>query len=347
MSERENERKIKVAIVGGSGYVGGELLRLLLEHPRAEIVSVVSRSLAGKPVTRAHPHLRGRTELKFSAPEELQECEVLFTARPHGQTMTEMPQYLKIAERVLDLSADFRLKNPQDYIRWYGYEHPHPELLERFVYGLPELHREEIRRAKWVAVPGCTATSAIIPLWPLVQRFRVKLVVVDAKVGSSAGGAEPGPDSHHPERAGVVRSFKPTGHRHIAEIEQELKLKVSFSPHAVELVRGILSTLHVFIEDEYSEKDIWQTYLKFYKDEPFVRIVKERSGLYRFPEPKIVAGTNFCDIGFEKDEYTGRLVVICALDNLMKGAAGQAVQCFNLMCGFDERLGLDHWGLHP
>lgn len=339
----------RVGIVGGSGYVGGELLRLLIRHPAVEIAAVTSRSLAGKPITRAHPNLRGRTELKFSAPEELKEYSTLFTALPHGTTMAEMPNYLKIAPKIIDLSADFRLKNPQDYLTWYGYEHKNPEWLKEFVYGMPELHREEISRAQWVAVPGCTATSAIIPLWPLVQKFRVRFAVVDAKVGSSAGGSEPGPDSHHPQRAGVVRSFKPTGHRHLAEMEQELKLekKISFSPHAVELVRGILSTMHVFIEDEYTEKDIWQMYLKAYKDEPFVRLVKERAGLYRFPEPKLVEGTNFCDIGFERDERTGRLVVISAIDNLMKGAAGQAVQCFNLMCGFDERAGLEQWGLHP
>ncbi len=342
--------RMRVAIVGGSGYVGGELLRLLLRHPSVEIAAVTSRSLAGKPITRAHPNLRGVTELKFIAPEELKNYDALFLALPHGTTMAEMPNYLKSAPKIIDLSADFRLKNPQDYLTWYDYEHKNPGLLSEFVYGLPELHREEIRGAKWVAVPGCTATSAIIPLWPLVQRFQVRLAVVDAKVGSSAGGAEPGPDSHHPQRAGVVRSFKPTGHRHLAEMEQELKLekKLSFSPHAVELVRGILSTMHVFfLEDEYTEKDIWQTYLKAYKDEPFVRLVKERAGLYRFPEPKLVEGTNFCDIGFERDERTGRLVVISAIDNLMKGAAGQAVQCFNLMCGFAERAGLDGVGLHP
>lgn len=339
--------KIKVGIVGGSGYVGGELLRLLLRHPHVEVAAITSRSLAGKPVTRAHPNLR--RDLKFIAPDELKECDALFAALPHGQTMAQMPQYLRIAPKIVDLSADFRLKNPQDYLTWYGYEHKCPELLEKFVYGMPELHRAEIKRAQRVAVPGCTATSAIIPLWPVVQKFSVRFVVVDAKVGSSAGGAEPGPDSHHPERAGVVRSFKPTSHRHLAEMEQELKVerKLAFSPHAVELVRGILSTIHVFVEEDYTEKDVWQMYLKAYGDEPFVRIVKERAGIYRFPEPKLVAGTNFCDIGFEQDERTGRLVIMCALDNLMKGAAGQAVQCFNLMCEFDEREGLADVGLHP
>ncbi len=341
--------KRRVAIMGGSGYAGGELLRLLLRHPNAEVVAVTSRSQAGKPATRVHPNLRGVTALKFIAPDELQSYDALFLALPHGASMEQMRELVKVADRVIDLGADFRLKNPQDYLTWYGYEHKRPELLNGFVYGMPELHREEIKKARRVAVPGCTSTSAIIPLWPLIKKYQMKLVVVDSKVGSSAGGSELGPDSHHPERAGVVRSFKPSGHRHLAEMEQELGLakRISFSPHAVELVRGILSTIHVFIEEAYTEKDIWQTYLQAYGEEPFVRIVKERAGIYRFPEPKLVEGTNFCDIGFEKDERTGRLVIMSAIDNLMKGAAGQAIQCFNLMYGVDESTGLDCVGLHP
>jgi N-acetyl-gamma-glutamyl-phosphate/LysW-gamma-L-alpha-aminoadipyl-6-phosphate reductase len=341
--------KLRVAIMGGSGYAGGELLRLLLVHPNAEVVAVTSRSQASKPVTRAHPNLRGRTALKFIAPDELETYDAIFTALPHGFSMELMPKLVEKAKYVIDLGADFRLRNADDYPTWYESEHKSPQLLKEFVYGMPELHREKIKKAKWVAAPGCTSTSAIIPLWPLIKKYRLKLVVVDSKVGSSAGGSEPGPDSHHPERVGVVRSFKPSGHRHLAEMEQELGLaqRIAFSPHAVDLVRGILSTIHVFIEEEYTEKDIWQMYLQAYGEEPFVRIVKERSGIYRFPEPKLVEGTNYCDIGFEKDERTGRLVIMSAIDNLVKGAAGQAIQCFNLMCGFDEAMGLESWGQHP
>jgi N-acetyl-gamma-glutamyl-phosphate/LysW-gamma-L-alpha-aminoadipyl-6-phosphate reductase len=303
-------------------------------------------------VSKTHPNLRGLTDLRFIAPEELKSYDITFLALPHGTAMNEIERYLKTADRIIDLSADFRLKNATDYPKWYGYEHPRPELLEQFVYGMPELHREKIRAARWVAAPGCTATAAIIPLKPLVEQLGVRLVVIDAKVGSSAGGAQPGPDSHHPERVGVVRSFKPTGHRHLAEMEQELnpsgRISLSFSPHAVEMVRGILSTIHVFLDTQnYTEKDIWQAYLKAYRDEYFVRIIKERSGLYRFPEPKLLSGTNLCEIGFEKDEHTGRLVVMSAIDNLMKGAAGQAVQCMNLMFDLDERIGLEAIGLHP
>jgi N-acetyl-gamma-glutamyl-phosphate/LysW-gamma-L-alpha-aminoadipyl-6-phosphate reductase len=347
--------KLKAAIVGGSGYTGGELLRILLRHPKVEVASVTSRNLRGRYVYKSHPNLRGATKLRFTSPDDLSESEydVIFLALPHGASMERMEDFIEIADKVIDLSADFRLKDKEDYVKWYGYEHKNPKLLQRFVYGMPELYRERIKRADLVAVPGCIATSAIIPLKPLVDEFRVKLVVVDSKVGSSAGGAKINPGSHHPERSGVVRSYKPTGHRHLAEMEQELNregtISLNFSPHAIEMVRGIMSTIHLFMEDsyEYEERDIWQAYVKPYKDEPFVRLVRERGGLYRYPEPKLLIGTNYCDVGFEKDVRTGRLVVMSALDNLVKGAAGQAVQCMNLMFGLDERAGLESMGFHP
>ena len=344
-------KSTRAAIVGGSGYTGGELLRLLLKHPEIELAAVASRSRAGKSVYKVHPNLRKMTDLKFVEPDALETYDVLFLALPHGAVMGRIETFMSKAEVIIDLSADFRLKNPDDYITYYGYEHEHPELLGEFVYGLPELHREQIRKTKRVAVPGCTATSALIPLKPLIDRFPVNLIVIDAKVGSSAAGAGFSPSTHHPERSGVVRSFKPTGHRHLPEMEQELtgdrSISINFSPHAVEMVRGILSTIHVFLQADYEEKDIWQVYLQAYGEEPFVRFVKERSGLYRYPEPKLLMGTNFCDIGFEKDDRTGRLVVMSAMDNLTKGAAGQAVQCMNLVLGFDEQTGLDDLGYHP
>ncbi len=342
--------EIQVGIVGGSGYVGGELLRLLVQHPRVKIAAVTSLTYKGKAIARVHPNLRGIPLCKFSDPDDLPELNVLFTGLPHGLAMNQIEKFTSIAEKVIDLSADFRLRNPAAYATWYGQPHTQPSLLGRFVYGMPELHRDEIQDASWVAVPGCTATAAILPLKPLVDAFDVKLVVVDAKVGSSAGGASVSLATHHPERSGVVRSFKPTGHRHTAEMVQELGLReeaINFSPHAVELIRGILATCHVFIEGDVTEKDVWQAYLQAYRNEPFIRIVKERRGIYRFPEPKLLIGTNYCDIGFERDPRTGRLVVMAAIDNLMKGAAGQAVQCFNLMCGLPEDEGLQALALHP
>lgn len=341
---------LTAAIIGGSGYTGGELLRLLIQHPNVDVSSITSRKYLGKPVTRAHPNLRGATQLKFSDAQDVSKVDLLFLALPHGTVMSNIADYSTLADRVIDLSADFRLKNSIDYLTWYGEDHTNPSWLEKFTYGLPEWHREELKSATHVAVPGCTATSSILPLKPLVDAFDIKNLIIDAKVGSSAGGASVNLSTHHPERSGVVRSFKPSGHRHTAEMIQELDLPASiinFSPHAVELIRGILATCHVFIDGDFTEQEVWQAYLKAYGEEPFVRLVKERGGIYRFPEPKLVAGTNFCDIGFEKDPNTGRLIVMAAIDNLMKGAAGQAVQCMNLMCEFPESTGLEALGFHP
>ena len=342
--------EVRVGIVGGSGYVGGELLRLLAQHPHVEVVAVTSRTYQGKAIARVHPNLRGVSLGKFSDPVKLPEVDVLFTCLPHGLVMDQIERLTSAAEKLIDLSADFRLRNPAAYTTWYGKSHSHPSFLESFVYGMPELYREAIRHASLVATAGCTATAAILPLKPLVDTFDVRFVVVDAKVGSSAGGASVSPATHHPERSGVVRSFMPSGHRHTVEMMQELGLRqeaINFSPHAVELIRGILATCHVFIDGDFTEQDVWQAYLRAYRSEPFIRMVKERTGIYRFPEPKLLAGTNYCDIGFEKDPHTGRLVAMAAIDNLMKGAAGQAVQCFNLMCGLPEDEGLQTLALHP
>ena len=343
-------REVRVGILGGSGYVGGELLRLLVRHPHVKVKAVSSQTYKKKTIARVHPNLRGVPLDRFIDPDDFPEVDVLFAALPHGVLMNQIDRLKSIAGKIVDLSADFRLKLAEEYENWYGLVHPRPALLSEFAYGMPEIHREEIRVANCVAAPGCTATAAILPLKPLVNAFDVKLVVVDAKVGSSAGGASVSPASHHPERCGVVRCYKPSRHRHIAEMVQELGLvetSINFSPHGVEMVRGIQSTAHVFIDGNFSEKDVWQVYLKAYRDEPFMRIVKERAGIYRFPESKLVAGTNYCDIGFERDPLTGRLVVMTAIDNLMKGAAGQAVQCFNLMCDFPEDTGLQALALHP
>ena len=343
--------KLRVSIVGGSGYTGGELLRFLLKHPEIELSEVTSRNRAGKYLHKIHPNLRGLSDKKFISPDSLDNCDVLLIALPHGSVAENIEYFMSKTGVIIDLSGDFRLKNPDDYVTYYGFEHPHPELLEKSIYGLPELYREKIRKAKLIAVPGCTATSAIIPLYPLVRSFTVNLIVIDSKVGSSAAGAGVNLSTHHPERSGVVRSFKPSGHRHLSEMKQELdpdgSISINFSPHAVEIVRGIMSTIHLFMDESYEERDIWQVYLQAYDNEPFIRLVKERTGIYRYPEPKLLIGTNMCDIGFEKDELTGRLVVMSAIDNLTKGAAGQAVQCLNLVSGFEEETGLTDIGFHP
>ena len=339
---------MRTSIVGASGYVGGELLRLFLLHPEMEVDTVTSERFAGKPVTLVHPNLRRQTDLKFSKIEDLENVDLLFTALPHGELMNNFDGFGGFAERMIDLSADFRLKNPEDYKKWYGLEHPRPELLKEFVYGIVELHREEVKKAKYISSAGCNATAVILAHYPLFKNELIDLnkpVVAEVKCGSSEGGNKVTESSHHPERSGCVRSYKPVGHRHIAEMNQELGIPINFSATSIEMVRGILMTSHVFLKEGILELDIWKTYRKEYGEEPFIRIVKERSGIYRFPEPKILAGTNFCDIGFALDG--NRLVVIGAIDNLMKGAAGQAVHAMNVMFGFDENMGLEFPGLHP
>lgn len=344
-----------ISVVGGSGYAGGELVRLLLDHPGVTLKQVTSERSAGKFVRSVHPNLRKRTELKFSRVDQLQACDVLFVALPHGVAMGQMADLRRKAGVLIDLSADFRLRDPAAYPTWYGHEHTAPEMLSEFVYGIPELHRQELAATDLISSAGCMATTAILGLYPLYRAGVVATdlpVVVEAKTGSSGSGGGPGLGSHHPERSGVVRSFKPTGHRHTAEVIQELTVDgvappVAFSATAIEAVRGILATSHVFLKEPLADKEIWAIYRAAYKEEPFMRLVKEASGIHRYPEPKILSGSNWCDVGFERDPTSNRLVVMAALDNLMKGAAGQAVQAFNIRCGFAETTGLEFPGLHP
>lgn len=340
---------VNVSIVGGSGYSGGELIRLLLDHPGVKICQVTSERFAGKPVTRVHPNLRKSTNLKFSRSSELEPVDLLFLCLPHGRAMQGIERYRELSARLIDLSGDFRLDEADLFERWYGEAHTRPELLTEFVYGIPEINRERIKTADLVTGAGCNATATLLALRPLFSRGLASHAVVEVKAGSSEGGNKFSEASHHPERSGAVRSYKPTGHRHMAEVLQVLGRgqEIHFSATSIEMVRGILATAHVFLNSDLTEKDIWKVYREDYGKEPFLRIVKERSGIYRYPEPKLLSGTNFCDIGFEMDSGTNRLVVMSAIDNLMKGAAGQAVQSFNLMHGFDETTALTFSGLHP
>ena len=349
---------MRIGIIGGSGYVGSELLRLLLMHPQAEVTMVTSRQSVGEYVFNVHPNLRGLTQLKF-VPQDMNElqknCDLIFTATPHGGSVNLVPKLLDAGLKVIDMSADFRLKNSVDYETYYGWKHLHPEILKIAAYGLPELHREEIKGAKLVACPGCMATSAILGLAPIVKAGLVDKdrIVVDLKVGSSGGGSKLSISSHHPERFSGVRPYKVVGHRHIAEVEQELNvltnepIKISFSPHAVNMVRGILSTIHTFPKHPITNKDIWNAFRGQYGAEPFIRLVKYQKGPYQLPDPKVTIGTNYCDIGFEIDEHANRLLLFSALDNMTKGASGQGVQCMNLLMGIDETTGLKSTGFHP
>jgi len=353
-----SEEKMKVAIVGASGYGGSELLRLLLNHPKVEVAIAVSRKLAGEYLFRTHPNLRKRTSLKFS-PLDLdriiKETDLVFFSTPHGVSKDLVPQVLEAGMKIIDLSADFRLRNPDDYPIWYGWEHPHPDILRKVAYGIPELHRDEIRNANLVACPGCLALSGILGLVPIARAGLIvkDKIIVDSKIGSSGSGEKPSPSTHHPERSGVVRPYMPAGHRHTAEIEQELNLfggnghKVGLSAHAVDIVRGILSTSHVFPSEPVEMKTLWKVYREAYRDENFVRLVRDQKGVYRLADPKVVVGTNFCDISFEVDKHLNRVILFSAIDNLVKGAAGSAVQSMNILNGWEETVGLEFLGFHP
>jgi N-acetyl-gamma-glutamyl-phosphate/LysW-gamma-L-alpha-aminoadipyl-6-phosphate reductase len=350
---------IKVSIVGGSGYAGGELLRILLNHPQITIKQVTSRQFSGELISSVHPNLRKVTNLTFEHPDNLSHCDLLFVALPNGVSMGKMRHFMEVADKIIDLGSDFRIHDKDIFREWYKKNHEDPELLNKFVYGITELHREEIKRAKYVSCAGCEATVSILALYPLFKNNIIgSEVMINAIMSSSQSGMSVSLSSHHPERSGVVRSYMPTGHRHTAEIMQELAgIKPLISATSIDMVRGLHVTINTTPKVPITEKDIWKIYRKEYKDEPFIRIVKERSGLYRYPEPKILQGTNYCDIGFELDTSTldastpgastNRLVVIAAIDNLVKGTAGQAVQDMNVMFGFEEREGLEFTGLHP
>ncbi len=341
----------RVSIVGASGYVGGELLRILLGHPDVEVAQVTSESRVGQFARTTNPNLRGRTDLRFTSLETLEPCDVLYLALPHGTAARQIDRFAGIAGRIVDCSADFRLRDAGQYEDTYKAAHPAPEWLDKFVYGLPEVHRDAIRGTNYVSGVGCNATATNLALLPLVRAGLLdpaRPVISDLKVGSSEGGRKSNDSSHHPERSGVVRSFAPVGHRHTAEVKATLGLDdVNLSVTSVELVRGALATCHVWLAEKATDKDLWRAWRATYGEEPFVRVVHERTGAYRHPEPRLVTGTNFADVGWALGADGRRLVALCAIDNLVKGAAGSAVQCMNLMCGFDETRGLEFAGLHP
>ena len=344
---------ITASIYGASGYAGGELLRILLGHPNVKIQQATSRQFTGQLVSSIHPNLRKKTDLVFAHPDDLKKCGLLFVALPNCESMKLMPKLKNLAKKIIDLGADYRIHDKNVFEHWYHQEHKNPEFLSQFVYGIAELHREQIKKSNYVACGGCEATVSILALYPLMKHGLIEeRIIIDAKMSSSQAGLKPTMSSHHPERAGVVRSYMPSGHRHTAEILQELylyekKVDVAISATAIDMVRGLLVTIHTTPKKSIMEKDVWKAYRTEYGNEPFIRIVKEHQGLYRFPEPKILQGTNYCDIGFEMDQVSKRLVIIAAIDNLVKGTAGQAVQAMNLMYRYPEKMGLEFPGLHP
>ncbi|MEA3282315.1 MAG: N-acetyl-gamma-glutamyl-phosphate reductase [Euryarchaeota archaeon] len=328
---------IDIGIIGGSGYTGGELIRLLLQHPKARIKTVTSRRLAGTPVTDVHRHLAGLTDLDFATPTPsiASACEVVFTAVPHGAAMDIVPELLAGGTRVIDLSADYRLPQ-QVFEDTYKRQHIDPRD-GGAVFGLPELH-QEITEANLVANPGCYPTGAILSAAPLASEGSVEYAIFDSKSGVSGAGVDPSATSHYPNIAENVRAYNITAHRHLPEIVQELNRldrslnNIYLTPHVVPAIRGILTTAHLILNREQDYDATLGLYTEFYKDKPFVRVRD------KIPTLSDVRGSNFCDIGIACGGR--RVVVISAIDNLVKGASGQAVQNMNRMFGLPETAGL-------
>ncbi len=343
---------MRAVVLGASGYVGGELLRILSCHPQLRVVQAVSPRNAGRPVHAVHPNLRGVTALRFSAGDEHIDADILFSALPHGSFMDILAESTDRAPLMVDLSADFRLRDAADIERHY------PDVAEKaaltakmaagFVTGLPEMFRASLRGADRISVPGCMATAAVLALAPLAEAGLVGgEVLVDARSGSSGSGAVTTTAGQHAERAGALRVYRPVGHRHEAEIRQLCGVPVTMTVTGIDAVRGVQVLLHVRAARPLRTTELWDLYRQRYHGEPFVRLVASRSGDHRYPEPKLLSGSNFCDIGFAVDETGERLVLIAALDNLVKGAAGGAVQSVNVAAGFAETAGLEFPGLHP
>jgi N-acetyl-gamma-glutamyl-phosphate/LysW-gamma-L-alpha-aminoadipyl-6-phosphate reductase len=337
----------RVAVLGAAGYIGGELMRLLLGHPEVEVAAAVSTTMRGKRVDGAHPNLRGVTDLTFCGQDDLDEYDVMFFATPHRKTMTLLPELAARATVLIDFSGDFRLRDPSVFQRYYEAEHRAPELLDKFVTGLPELTRKSLRDADRITVPGCMATAAILALAPLAGAGLIESDVdVDARTGSSGSGATAGPANLHGERSGAMRVFATGGHRHEAEIAQACGLRPTMTATGVEAVRGVQVICRTTLASDVTDADIRRVYRDRYAGEPFVRVVAERRGHWRLPDPKLLLGANFCDVGFAR-AGDRRLLAIAALDNLVKGGAGNAVQSMNVRMDWPDRTGLEFTGLHP
>lgn len=342
-------KKLKVGIEGGAGFTGGELIRLLLGHPKVEIAQVSSSTFPGQPVFMAHPNLRGRTDLSFVRKLDYARLDCLFLAGGHGDAMSEVPAIIGLTGRrlrIIDLSGDFRLKDPKLYPVWYTRKHKAPELLKSFAYGLVELNRDEIKKARWVANPGCFATATALALGPLAKAGLSGVVSVTAITGSSGSGANPSLITHHPTRHANLKAYKPFTHQHVPEIEQILErlagrkaLKLSLIPVSGPFARGIYAVCQVDAPKGWTPEKARSLYREAYAGSTFVRLVEEP------PTLNAVTGSNHCDIFVTVQ--AGRVGVISAIDNLVKGASGQAIQNLNVMMGWSEAEGLALAGLYP
>ena len=345
--------KTRVGIIGATGYTGVELLRLLLHHPEIEVTALTSQKYAGVPIDQVFPSLMKRLPLKceeLNVDQISQKADFIFTAVPHKTAMEVVPLFYRQGKKVVDLSADFRLKDAAIYEKWYQ-KHTAGDLLQESVYGLPELHREKIRNAKIVGNPGCYPTGALIGLIPLVKKGLISLenIVVDAKSGVSGAGRDVVLESLFCEVNEGVKAYKIFAHRHTPEIDQELsqlvqkEIKVTFVPHLIPMDRGILSTVYVRLIKKMKTEELLSTFQEDYREGPFIRVYPKG----KLPNTKDVRGSNFCDIGAMVSEPDDRAVIVTAIDNLVKGASGEAVQNMNIMLGFPETMGLDVLPLFP
>ncbi len=346
--------KLKIAIVGSSGYTGGELYRLLLHHRHVMVTAVTSEKSAGQPLISIFPHLAGLTDLicePLDPATIARKADVVFLALPHVTAQEAAFRFYQLGKKVVDLSADYRLTDPALYEKWYEHCHQYPDLLKQAVYGLPEIHREEIKKAQLIANPGCYPTSAILGLAPLVKKGVIDLetIIVDSKSGVSGAGRSPSLAHQFCEVNEGLMAYKIGTHRHTPEIEQELgalagrAVTLSFTPHLIPMNRGILCTIYAALNTAMDSAQLHGMYEEFFRNEPFVRVLP----VGVFPNVRNVRGSNFCDIGVYADQRTGRAVVVTAIDNLVKGASGQAIQNMNLMLGWDETEGLKLAGLFP
>lgn len=345
---------IRIGIIGARGFAGGELLRLGLQHPEFRITYVTSESQAGTQVSEGFPGLLGFTDLRFSAFDRdaaLEAADAFFFALPDGEAMAQAGPLLEAGRKIVDLSGDFRVNDPENYARWYGREHKSPELLARAAYGLPEL-RSEVRDASLIANPGCYPESILLAVAPLFAHGLAEpdSLIADAKSGVSGAGGRSALDPAF-SFAAIMDNFRAyglPGHRHIAEMEQELSrlagatVTMSFTPHLLPLMRGILATCYVRLREPSTDRDLLNLYREFYHDAPFVQVLEKS-----LPELRHVSGSNACHLAVRFDSRTGRVVCLSALDNLVKGAAGSAMQNMNLICGLDETTGLRHAATGP
>lgn len=346
--------KVKVGVIGATGYTGAELVRILSRHAGVELVALGTQSYAGQPYWTVYPHLYNYNQLTcrdLDIPGLLDAADVLFVALPHGHAMPIAAEAARRGKKLIDLGADFRLNDYMTYEQWYKVEHTARDLLDGAVYGLPELHREKIRPAALIANPGCYPTSIILGLAPLLKNKLIApdSIIIDAKSGVSGAGRGLSLGNHFSEVNENFKAYSVAIHRHTPEIEQELgklaggEITVSFTPHLLPVTRGILSTIYAKLSDPAGEGEILELYREFYRDERFVRVLP--AGMT--PQIKWVAGTNHCDLGVTVDPRTGRVIVLAAIDNLVKGASGQAVQNMNIICGLPEDTALTGPGLYP